>query len=159
MGGVSFTVLHVGKSKIPYVKSGLEHYQKKIQSYASLNLKTFPEEPIRKGMSAAAIRRKEGLRLLKAMDRRLIWIVLDERGKQLQSNEFASIIENWMVQGRSKLAFLIGGPYGIAEEIINQADLVLSLSSMTFSHETAQLVLLEQLYRTVAIINNLPYPK
>ncbi len=159
MGGVSFTVLHVGKSKIPYIQSGLEHYRKKIQPYASLHLNNFPEEPIRKGMPAEEIRRKEGLRLIKAMDRRLIWIVLDEKGKQFHSEKFASLIENWMIQGRSRLAFLIGGPHGITAEILKKADLVLSLSSMTFSHETAQLVLLEQLYRTIAIIHNLPYPK
>jgi 23S rRNA (pseudouridine1915-N3)-methyltransferase len=64
-----------------------------------------------------------------------------------------------MVRGRSRIAFLVGGPSGLAMEIREEADLVLSLSPMTLSHELTLLVLVEQLYRAMAILNHLPYPR
>ena len=159
MGGVSFTILHVGKSKIPFVRAGVEHYQKKIQPYASLSFKQLAEEPLRKGLSVAEVRRREADRIEKAMDSGPIWVVLDQKGKQLPSEDFSSLIENWMIQGRSKIAFVIGGPHGISDHVLKKANIVLSISAMTFSHETMLVILLEQLYRSLAILNNLPYPK
>ena len=159
MGGLSFTIVHIGKPKVPFVRSGIEHYRKKILPFADLQFKTVREEPLRKGLSIKEVHRRETERLRKTKDARTAWVVLDENSKQLGSEEFAALIERWMVQGRSRLAFLIGGPCGLAPEIREEADLVLSLSSMTLSHELALLVLMEQLYRAVAILNHLPYPR
>ena len=160
MAGVSFTIYHVGKSKTTFVRAGLEHYIKKIQPYASLSFKKLAEEPLRKGLSVGEVKRKEAENIEKAMDNKgPVWIVLDQKGKQLPSEEFSALIENWMVQGRSKIAFIIGGPHGISTQILKKADMVLSVSAMTFSHETMLVILLEQLYRSLAILNHLPYPK
>lgn len=159
LGGLTFTIVHIGKPRFSFVRSGIEHYSKKIRPYASLELKTVREEPLRKGLSPQEVRRKEKERLRKTMDARYTWVVLDEKGKQLASREFASLLEKWMVRGRSRLAFLIGGPYGLSPEIRQEATLVLSLSPMTLPHEMALLVLMEQLYRALAVLNQLPYPK
>jgi 23S rRNA (pseudouridine1915-N3)-methyltransferase len=159
LGGLSFTVFHIGKPKVPFVRAGIEHYRKKIQPYASLELKAVREEPLRKGSSPQEIHRKERERLKKAMDTRTTWVVLDEDSKALGSEAFASLLEEWMVHGRSRVAFLIGGPIGLPPEIRERASLVLSLSPMTLSHEMTILVLMEQLYRALAILNKLPYPK
>jgi 23S rRNA (pseudouridine1915-N3)-methyltransferase len=86
-------------------------------------------------------------------------VVLDASSKQLGSEEFAKLLEKWMVQGKSRLSFVVGGPSGLAPEIREEADFVLSLSPMTLSHELALLVLMEQLYRGLAILNQLPYPR
>ncbi len=159
MGGLSFTIVHIGKPKVPFVRSGIEHYRKKILPFASVQFKTVREEPLRKGLCLKEVHRRETERLRKTKDPRTAWVVLDENSKQLGSEEFAALIERWMVQGRSRLAFVVGGPCGLAPEIREEADLVLSLSSMTLSHELALLVLMEQLYRAVAILNRLPYPR
>jgi 23S rRNA (pseudouridine1915-N3)-methyltransferase len=156
---LSFTVLHVGKPKIPFVRAGVEHYRKKIKPYASIELKAVREEPLRKGSAPQGIHKKERERLRKAMDNRKTWVVMDENSDALGSEAFASMLEEWMVQGRSRVAFLIGGPVGLPPEIRERADRVLSLSPMTLSHEMTLLVLMEQLYRAVAILNRLPYPK
>jgi 23S rRNA (pseudouridine1915-N3)-methyltransferase len=156
---LSLTIFHIGKPRIPFVRTGIEHYRKKIQPYASLELKTVREEPLRKGSSPQGIHRKERERLKKAMDTRTTWVVLDGNSKELGSEAFASLMEEWMVQGRSRVAFLIGGPTGLPPEIRERADLLLSLSPMTLSHEMTLLVLMEQLYRALAILNQLPYPK
>ena len=117
------------------------------------------EEPLRKGISAKEVQKREKDRLRKMMDKNRIWVVLDEKGKTFHSEEFAGFMENWIQEGRSRLGFLVGGPYGFAPSVLREADLSLSLSSMTFSHEVTLLVLLEQLYRALAIMNRLPYPK
>ena len=159
MGGLTIQVLHVGKIKLPHIRSGVEGFQKKIKPYASLSLTAVRGEDLRKGISLQEVLRKEGERLLKYMQKGGPWVALDQRGKTFRSEEFASLIERWMRQGQSRPAFIIGGPYGLAPEIPEQAGLCLSLSSMTFSHETTLLVLMEQLYRSMAIIHGLPYPK
>lgn len=159
MGGLSFTIVSIGKPKVPFVRSGVEHYRKKILPFADLQFKTVREEPLRKGLSLKEVHRRETERLRKTKDPRTAWVVLDENGKQLGSEEFAALIERWMVQGRSRLAFLIGGPSGLAPEIREEADFVLPLSAMTLSHELALLVLMEQIYRAMAILNKLPYPR
>ena len=159
MGGLSFTVVHVGKPKLPFVRSGVEHYRKKIQPFASVQLKAVREEPLRKGVSRKEVHKREAERLRQTREARTAWVALDENSRQLGSEAFAAMIEKWMVQGRSRLAFLVGGPSGLSPEIREEADFVLSLSPMTFSHELALLVLMEQLYRAVAILNKLPYPR
>jgi 23S rRNA (pseudouridine1915-N3)-methyltransferase len=159
LGGLSFTIVHIGKPKVPFLRSGVEHYRKKILPFASVQFKAVREEPLRKGLSRKEVHRREAERIRKTRDPRTAWVVLDENSKQLGSKEFAALIERWMVQGRSRIAFLIGGPSGLAPEIREEADFVLSLSPMTFSHELALLVLMEQLYRAMAILNNIPYPR
>lgn len=159
MGGLSLTVVHVGKPKVAFVRSGIEHYRRKILPYASLQLKAVREEPLRKGSSLQEVHRKGKERLEKTMDPRHTWVVLDEKSTPLSSEAFASVLENWMIQGKSRLAFLIGGPRGLPPKVRDEADLVLSLSPMTLSHEMTLLVLMEQLYRALAILNRLPYPK
>ncbi len=159
MGGLSFTIIHVGKPKAPFVRSGIEHYEKKIKPLASLKFKTVREEPLRKGVTLKEVHRREAERLRKVRDDRTVRVVLDEKGDPLGSEALAALLEKWMIRGRSRLAFLVGGPSGLAPEIREEADLVLSLSPMTFSHELALLVLMEQLYRALAVLNGLPYPR
>ena len=156
---MSFEVLHVGKTRIPFVRSGVEHFQKKIKPYASLILTPLREEPLRKGISVPQVLRKEGERLQKYLQKGVTGVALDQKGKSFSSQELAVLIEGWMQQGCSRPVFVIGGPYGLAPEVLETATLSLSLSSMTFSHELTLLVLLEQLYRSVALIRGLPYPK
>lgn len=81
-------------------------------------------------------------------------IVLDEKGKQLTSRDFSKLIKE-----KDKITFIIGGKEGIEEKIIQKADFILSLSKMTFSHQLARIILLEQIYRAFCIIYNLPYSK
>lgn len=159
MGGLSFTVVHVGKLRIPFVRAGVEHYRGKIRPLASIRLKTVREEPLRKGLSVKEVHRREAERLREARDPRSLSVVLDACSKQIGSDEFAGLLEKWSLQGKSRFAFLLGGPSGLAPEIREEADFVLSLSAMTLSHELSLLVLMEQLYRALAIRNRLPYPR
>jgi 23S rRNA (pseudouridine1915-N3)-methyltransferase len=80
-------------------------------------------------------------------------IVLDERGKQMSSQEFAKLLDT------KDLTFVIGGKEGVSDEVKQKADFILSLSKMTFSHQLARIILLEQIYRGFCIIHNLPYSR
>ena len=84
-------------------------------------------------------------------------ILLDERGKQYTSVEFSEIIKKWTASGTKRIVFIIGGPYGFAQEVYDRADAQMSLSPMTFSHQMVRLVLVEQLYRAFTILKNEPY--
>ena len=84
-------------------------------------------------------------------------VVLDERGKNMTSPEFANIIDNWMTQGTSEICFLIGGADGHLEETRQKADLILSFDKLTLPHILMRAVLCEQIYRAETIINNHPY--
>ena len=84
-------------------------------------------------------------------------VVLDERGKNMTSPEFAGIIDNWMTQGTSEVCFLIGGADGHLEETRQKADLILSFGKLTLPHILMRAVLCEQIYRAETIINKHPY--
>jgi 23S rRNA (pseudouridine1915-N3)-methyltransferase len=84
-------------------------------------------------------------------------IALDQRGKHLGSEKLAALMNEHMVQSVPEWTFLIGGPYGLSETLRKEADLVLSLSAMTLTHQMARLLILEQLYRCCTIIRNEPY--
>ena len=98
MGGLSFTIVHIGKPKVPFVRSGVEHYRKKILPFASVQFKAVRDEPLRKGLSRKEVHKREAERLRKTRDPRSVWVVLDENSKQLASEEFAALIERWMVR-------------------------------------------------------------
>ena len=83
--------------------------------------------------------------------------VLDERGGSFSSQKLATLVERHMVEGTPEMVWVIGGAYGISDALRQRADLVLSLSAMTFTHQMARLLLMEQLYRALTIIRNEPY--
>ena len=84
-------------------------------------------------------------------------VLLDERGVSLTSIEFSSKIQQWMVQGHQRLIFIIGGAYGVNEELKKKANIVLSVSSFTLTHQMIRLFLVEQIYRAMTIIKNESY--
>lgn len=106
-----------------------------------------------------AIRAKEGERLLKHIRDDMYVITLEIGGKMLTSEEFAEKIETLGVQGKSSIAFVIGGSIGLGKEVLKRSDFALSFSKMTFPHQLMRVVLLEQVYRGYRIVNGEPYHK
>lgn len=95
--------------------------------------------------------------MLKHIDKSSKIIVLDEHAKQYKSKEFASLLNNFAVNGDSKIVFVIGGADGLSDEILNKASSKISFSKMTFPHLMVRVLLAEQLYRAHSIISNHPY--
>jgi len=101
----------------------------------------------------------EGKRILEKLNPNAFVCLLDVSGRSISSPELAKEVEKWMIGGRREVCFVVGGAGGVSAEVAARADLRLSLSFLTFTHEMARVVLLEQLYRAYTIINGYPYQK
>ncbi|WP_022852335.1 23S rRNA (pseudouridine(1915)-N(3))-methyltransferase RlmH [Thermodesulfatator atlanticus] len=146
-------VITPGKIKFSFIREGVAYYEKRLKNYLSFALE---EKKVPK-TSLSTLKQKEGEVLLKATGNAFI-VALDERGKIFTSQEFARKLESLLNRER-EVAFVLGGAYGLSEEVLKRADLKLSLSLMTFGHEIALLVFCEQLYRALAILSGEPYHK
>ena len=101
----------------------------------------------------------EGKRILELLNQKSFVCLLDVAGRPVSSPEMAKEMEKWQTRGLKEVTFVIGGADGVSPDIRKIADFVLSLSFMTFTHEMARVVMLEQLYRSYTIINGFPYQR
>lgn len=101
----------------------------------------------------------EGERILAALNQKTFVVLLDVEGEAISSHGLATKIENWQDRGLKEVSFVIGGATGVSRRVAETADISLSLSFLTFTHEMARVVLLEQLYRAYTIIKGFPYQK
>ena len=145
-----FEFLFLGKTKEPYLAAGIADYAKRLARYIATDIKTLKEKKTKKGESETVLIEKEGEILLQGGQGSYL-VCLDRSGRQMDSMELAAQVEGWEMQGRKKITFIIGGPLGLSPAVLTKADLVLSLSVMTFTHEMTRLLLLEQLYRACTI--------
>lgn len=143
-------LLFLGKTKEAYLAAGIEDYSKRLSHYLRLEIKTVKEGKINKGEPENFLIEKESEKLLQSTQGSYL-VCLDRTGTQIDSLALASQLERWEIQGVKKISFVIGGPLGLSPAILKKADLVLSLSPMTFTHEITRLLLLEQLYRACTI--------
>ena len=159
---MKISVIAVGKIKEKYLKDAVTEYSKKLSRYCKLEIIEAADEKTPDHASVAvedAIRAKEGERLLKHIRDDMYVITLEIGGKMLTSEEFAEKIETLGVQGKSSIAFVIGGSIGLGKEVLKRSDFALSFSKMTFPHQLMRVVLLEQVYRGYRIVNGEPYHK
>jgi 23S rRNA (pseudouridine1915-N3)-methyltransferase len=153
-------ILAVGKTKEKYIELGIKEYAKRLQPYARLEIVTVGEEKLKDNLSTREeeqIRAREGEQLLKGIKPDEYVIVLDIKGKALSSEDLARQLSNLALYGNSAIVFIIGGALGLAPEVINRADITLSLSPLTFTHQMVRLILVEQLYRAFKIMRGEPY--
>jgi len=143
-------LLFPGKTKDSYLTHGINEYSRRLRHYTGFNLATLKVKR-KKSWTEAQERREEGRVLLAATPPAAIKVVLDSTGRQVSSEGLADLISRWEQEGRKQASFLIGGPTGHSREVLDQADFLLSLSRMTFTHDMIRLFLLEQLYRAYTI--------
>lgn len=144
-------IIQIGKTKEKYLKEGINEYLKRLKSFCKIEIITLKEK---KGDRAKIIK-QEGEEIIKKIDKSSFVVVLDDKGKQKSSEEFAEFILG--IQQKGKVTFIIGGAYGLPEEVIKSADFVLSLSKMTFTHQMIRIILWEQIYRAFSIIEGKSY--
>jgi 23S rRNA (pseudouridine1915-N3)-methyltransferase len=146
--------LLVGRTERGYVAEGLQHYLDRIARMAEVEVAVIAET----GQGEAAHRqRTEGERILAALRPGERLVALDERGALLTSPALAARLGAMRDQGIRQVAFVVGGAYGLSEAVRGRADLVLSLSPLTFPHQLVRVLFAEQLYRAFTILNRLPY--
>lgn len=157
---MKFTFLTIGKIKEKWMRQGIEEYLKRLSPMAKVEILSPDEEKMPENPSPALkekVMEKEGDKLLKYLKDEDFLILLDLKGKPVTSEELAGILQKKMVAGTSHFFLMIGGPYGNGENIRKRADLKISISAMTFTHQMARLILAEQVYRAMKIIRHEPY--
>ena len=128
----------------------------RISHYMPFSMVVIPDLKNARNMSEEQQKEREGELILKALKPSDKVVLLDERGKERRSIEFASWLEAQQQASRN-LVFVIGGPYGFSDAVYKRADELISLSAMTFSHQMVRLIFTEQLYRACTIIKGEPY--
>ena len=149
----------IGQTKDKRLLSLEQEFLARIQKFVPCEIRTVPEERKKDPRSRSAQMAKEGQKLLYLIPPGAILIALDEAGEGLSSPKLAKWLEQSMAGGSPELAFVVGGYWGLPEKIRQNASKTLSLSRMTFPHEIARTLLLEQIYRGISINKNLPYHK
>ncbi|HEY6837500.1 MAG TPA: 23S rRNA (pseudouridine(1915)-N(3))-methyltransferase RlmH [Geobacteraceae bacterium] len=147
-------VLWVGKTQEEWVRSGIDEYAGRVKRYAPLEIAEAREE---KGASPQLMRERESERLSRLLPRNARLVLLDERGDEMSSPEFAAFLGRSRDAGVNELAFVIGGAYGVTEAFRQSAVKTLALSRMTLTHQMVRPFLLEQLYRGFTILNGEGY--
>ena len=155
-------IIAVGKIKEKYLQLGISEYEKRLRPYVKLNIVEIAEEK-RTGHHSPSdqkqIKEAEGLRILGSIPEDSFVIVLDVGGVHWSSEALADAFRKWEITGKNQIAFVIGGDLGLSHAVLSRSDLRLSLSTMTFTHPMARLLLLEQVYRAFRILRGEPYHK
>ena len=153
---VEVLILAVGSRMPAWVDQAFSEYQKRMPPDARLRLLEIKPEKRTGGKPAAQLMAAEAARITAALPRDTFRIALDERGTQLTSVSLAAHWRDWRNEGRD-LAFIIGGPDGLAPPIKSDANFLWSLSQLTLPHALVRVMLAEQLYRAISILQQHPY--
>ena len=159
---MKITIIAVGKLKEKYLKDAISEYSKRLSAYCRFQIIEVADEktPEQAGEAIeAAIREKEGERILKHIKEDMYVITMEIGGKQLSSEELAEKIGRLGIQGKGSLAFVIGGSIGLGQNVLTRSDYALSFSKLTFPHQLMRVILSEQIYRSFKILKVEPYHK
>lgn len=154
---MNIDLIVVGKTDSPHIQALLDNYLKRLNFYTKVTLTLLPDLRNTRSLSAESQKKQEGALLLKQFGEGDYVVLLDEKGSEMGSMDFAQWLQKRMNSGVRRLCFVIGGPYGFSKEVYARANEKLSLSRMTFSHQIIRAIFAEQLYRAFTIINNEPY--
>jgi len=154
---MNITLLMIGNTSEAFVQDGYEVFMKRLKHYIKVKELIIPDIKDRKHLNAEQIKEKEAILIIEKLSSANYVVLLDERGKEFNSVEFAGFLQKTMNAGTRELYFIIGGAYGVAESVKQKADLTVSLSRMTFTHQFIRLLYAEQLYRAMTILKNEPY--
>lgn len=155
---ISVNLICVGKVKEKYIKSGIAEFEKRLSSYIKFKVIELKEDGNDNDRDASI--NKESLAIMEELNKKKAYnILLDIDGKDFSSEEMAEKIEELSIKGNSSFNFVIGGSYGVSDELKKFVDLRLTFSRMTFPHQLMRLIFIEQLYRWFSILKNTKYHK
>lgn len=154
---MKITLLTVGKTDKDWVKQGIDIYASRMKHYFPFTIVEIPELKNASSLSQEQIKTKEGELILKNIKPTDDVILLDERGKEFSSMEFAKTLQDKISYTGKDIVFVIGGAYGFAEAVRQRSNSKISLSRMTFSHQMVRAIFVEQLYRAFTIMKGEPY--
>lgn len=150
-------LLVIGKTATPYLVTGIEMYLDRLKHYIPFEIKVLPDVKNARKLTRDQIKQAEGELFLAQLQPGDNVILLDERGREMTSQELSQFIDRKMSTVSRNLTFIIGGAYGFSQAVYDRADGKLSLSKMTFNHEMVRLFFVEQVYRAMTILRGEPY--
>ena len=154
---IEINVISVGSVKEKYMQELIADYKKRISKYAKIELIELKDESNK--INENVVKELEGERILSSIKDGFYVILLDIRGTMLDSVSLSKKIDEIATYNSSKIAFIIGGSFGVCEAVKKRSNYLLSFSKMTFPHQLARGMLLEQIYRSFKISNNETYHK
>lgn len=154
---MKIVLLVVGKTVGKELTTLISDYAGRVTHYIPFEMVTIPELKNTKSLSLEQQKQAEGELIMKQLQSSDYVVLLDERGKEMRSMDFAEWIEKRQQTVGKRLVFIIGGPYGFSKDVYDRKQEMLSVSKMTFSHQMIRLIFTEQLYRAMTIIKNEPY--
>ena len=155
-------IIAVGKIKEEFLREGVAEYEKRLRPYLNLKIVELTEEKRSASASPSAEKTaivKEGERILAAVPPGSFVVALDVGGTSWSSLELAGFLRQRELAGKNQITFIIGGDLGLSPAILSRSDMRLSLSKMTFTHQMARLLLVEQIYRACKVNSGEPYHK
>ena len=152
---MKLVLLTVGRGGFPWAQSAVDEYAKRLRRWGGLTQDHVKVQKYRGDVDA--VRAAESQRILDSLSSRDLLIALDERGEDLTTHAFADLVQKARTSGGGKLVFAIGGAYGHAPVLRQRARRVVRLSSAVMNHDIARVVLAEQLYRAMTIVEGIPY--
>lgn len=147
----------IGKENDKYIEEGVQQYFKKTQAWNKVRLEVLSLPKKLQTTDVALTKKQEEALILKKLQPQHYLILLDERGRQLDSVQWSQQFQQFMNQGVRTLVILIGGAFGVSEAVKEKAQQTWSLSKMVFPHQLVRLIIAEQVYRAFSILNNSPY--
>lgn len=154
---MKITLILIGKTDEAYIEQGFKQYLDRLRHYISINVIIIPAVKDASNLTPTQIKEREASLLLRNVPSGSTIVILDEKGKEQRSVDFAAQLQKWMNSGIKDLCFVTGGAFGLSDEMKKQSSYLLSLSKMTFTHQLVRLIFAEQLYRAFTIIRNEPY--
>ncbi len=146
-----------GRTTERSIAVAVDDYSGRIGKYNPFEVIVFPDLKNTRNMPAEEQKAREGVKIIQSLRSDDFVVLLDEKGKEFTTLEFAGWLEKMLMSSHKRIVFVTGGPWGFASEVYERADMRLSLSKMTFSHQMVRLLFLEQLYRIFTVIRGDPY--
>lgn len=150
-------LMTVGKTRTSFVTEGIKEYTGRLMRYLPFEIIELPDVKTTRSFDAFRQKEREGEMILDKISPADFVVLLDEKGREYSSVEFAAYMEKLMASGRKRVVYVIGGPYGFSQNVYERADAKLSLSRMTFNHEMVRMFFIEQIYRAMTILRGEPY--
>ncbi|MGL6115587.1 23S rRNA (pseudouridine(1915)-N(3))-methyltransferase RlmH [Cetobacterium sp. SF1] len=155
---MNVNVVCIGKIKDKYIIDGISEFTKRMQAFGKLKIIELKEDGNDSNRESSIA--KESEEIIKTLEKNKGYnVLLDIGGKNYSSEEMAEKIEELGIRGTSCINFIIGGSYGVSQDLRSYVDLRLSFSKMTFPHQLMRLILMEQIYRWFSILKNIKYHK
>lgn len=154
---MKIALLQVGKTSEKYLTDGISTFEERVRKYTAFEIFTIPDIRDTRNMPASEQKSREGEKVLQFFKSDDYIVILDDKGKEFSTIEFSSWLEKMFMSQKKRIVFVIGGAWGFSDEVYRMADMSLSLSRLTFSHQMVRLLFLEQLYRAFTVIKGEPY--